>query len=252
MMESYDETTYGERIAEIYDLLYADYEESMIDLLQELAGRGRVLELGIGTGRVALPLHRRGVNVTGIDASAAMIKRLKAKPDAAGISVVLGNFLALDSEAPFDLVYIVFNTFFSLLSQQEQVHCFRSVAEQLTEEGVFLIEAFVPDLCRFNDHQTVRAVQVSEDEVRLDVTRHDPVGQQITSQHVLLSQEGARFYPVKLRYAWPSELDLMARLAGLTLKHRWGSWDKGAFTADCGKHISVYGRVDAGSQGCAA
>ena len=240
-MERYDEMTYGERIADVYDELYSDYEESAVDLLQELAGRGRALELGIGTGRLALPLCHRGVNVTGIDASQAMIDQLRAKPGGDGVEVVMGSFVAIDLDACFDLVYIVFNTFLGLQTQEEQVECFRSVAEHLTEEGVFLIEAFVPDRCRFDDDQTVRAVHVSEDVVRLDVTRHSPVGQQVTSQHVVLSAKGVRLYPVRIRYAWPSELDLMARLAGLRLKHRWGSWDRREFTGASGKHISVYG-----------
>ena len=241
-MERYDEMTYGERIAEIYDELYSDYEESAIDLLQELAGRGPALELGVGTGRVALPLCRRGIKITGIDASEAMIEKLRVKPEGTDIKVVRGNFVEIDLEARFDLIYIVFNTFFSLLTQEEQLRCFQSVAEHLTQEGVFLIEAFVPDLCRFDNHQTVRVVHLSQDLVHLDVARHSPVEQQITTQHVLLSEKGIRLYPVKLRYAWPSELDLMARYAGLTLKYRWGSWEKGEFTAESGKHISVYGR----------
>lgn len=253
-MEHYDEMTYGERIADIYDELYSDYEEAAVDLLRELAGRGRVLELGIGTGRVALPLAHRGVHVTGIDASEAMIEKLRAKRGGGGIEVVQGNFVEIDLEGRFDLVYIVFNTFFGLQTQEEQVACFQSVAEHLTEEGVFLIEAFVPDLCRFDDDQTVRVVDMSEGVVRLDVSRHSRVGQQISSQHVVLSEKGVRLYPVKVRYAWPSELDLMARLAGLRLKHRWGSWDKAAFTGESGKHLSVYGMADqvAGSWGFAS
>jgi SAM-dependent methyltransferase len=240
-MERYDEATYGERIAAVYDEWYSDYEEAAVDLLQELAGRGRALELGIGTGRVALPLCHRGVEVTGIDASAAMIEKLRAKSGGADIEVVQGDFAEFELDARFDLIYVLFNTFYALLTQEEQVRCFQSVAQHLTQEGVFLIEAFVPDLSRFDRGQTVRAVHLSEDVVRLDATRHNLERQQISSQHVVLSEGGVRLYPVKLRYAWPSEFDLMARLAGLKLKQRWGSWDKDKFTADSGKHISVYG-----------
>jgi SAM-dependent methyltransferase len=240
-MDQYDEAMYGDRIAGIYDRLYSDHEGAAVDTLQELAGEGNALELGIGTGRVALPLHHRGVKVTGIDASEAMVEKLRAKPGGADIEVLLSSFAAFDLDARFDLIYVVFNTFFALQTQEEQVGCFRSVAGHLAEGGVFLIEAFVPDLCRFDNGQTVRVVQLSEDEVRLDVAQHDPVGQQVSSQHVLLSEGGVRLYPVKLRYAWPSELDLMAQLAGLRLKHRWGSWEKEAFTEGSGKHISVYG-----------
>jgi hypothetical protein len=116
------------------------------------------------------------------------------------------------------------------------------VARHLEDEGRFLLEVFVPDLCRFDAQQTVRAVKVEADMVQLDVSRHSPVKQQVSSQHVLLSEEGIRLYPVVLRYAWPSELDLMAKLAGLELEHRWDSWDKGAFSARSTRHISVYGR----------
>lgn len=240
-MKQYDDTTYGERIAEVYDEMYAKYDAA-IDLLHELARGGRVLELGIGTGRIALPLHRRGVDVMGIDASPAMIAKLHAKPDGAGIEVVQGSFAQIDVERQFDLIYVVFNTFYALLTQAEQVQCFQSVAAHLTEAGVFLIEAFVPDLSRYDGRQSVRAINLSEDRVTLDVAQLDLLTQQVTAQHVLLSEEGMRLYPVKLRYAWPSEFDLMAQLADLSLKHRWSSWEKDEFTAESGRHVSVYGR----------
>lgn len=241
-MKQFDQATYGERIASVYDQLYGEYEEAAVGLLQELAAGGRALELGIGTGRIALPLRQRGVEVTGIDISPAMIARLRAKPGGDQIEVLESSFVEFDLPARFDLAYVVFNTFFSLLTQEEQVGCFRNVARHLKDEGLFLLEVFVPDPCRFEARQTVRAIQVEADEVRLDVTRHNPVRQQVSSQHVWLSEEGIRLFPVVLRYAWPSELDLMARLAGLHLKHRWGSWDKGTFAAGSTRHISVYGR----------
>jgi SAM-dependent methyltransferase len=159
-MERYAEMTYGEHIAHIYDQWYSGYEGSAVDLLQELAGSGRVLELGIGTGRIALPLHQRGVDVTGIDASEAMIGRLRAKAGGADIQVVLGNFAEIYLEDRFDLIYVVFNTFFNLQIQEEQVECFRGVRKHLTEEGVFVIEAFVPDPCRFDHGQSVRVVHL--------------------------------------------------------------------------------------------
>jgi SAM-dependent methyltransferase len=243
-MKQFDETTYGERIAGIYDDLYAEYQEATVDLLWELARGGRALELGIGTGRIALPLCQRGVEVTGIDASPAMIARLHAKPGGGEIEVLESSFTEFDLPARFDLVYVVFNTFFGLLTQEDQVRCFQSVARHLADDGLFLLEVFVPDPCRFEADQTIRAVRVEADEVRLDVTQHSPVEQQVTSQHVWLSEEGVRLYPVVLRYAWPSELDLMARLAGLRLRHRWDSWEKGVFSATSTRHISVYGRAE--------
>jgi SAM-dependent methyltransferase len=246
MMKAYDDATYGERIAAVYDAFYSDYEEDAIDLLDELADGGRVLELGIGTGRIALPLAERGLDVTGIDASQAMTDKLRAKPGGDQVRVVQGSFEEIPADLAderFDLVFVVFNTFFALLTQEEQAQCFRSVAAHLADHGRFLIEAFAPDMKRFDRGQTVRVIDLSEDTVRFEATRLDPVAQQISSQHVVLSESGIRLYPVKLRYAWPSELDLMARLAGLTLQHRWGSWKRDAFTEKSGKHISVYGQA---------
>ena len=250
MTKAYDDATYGERIATAYDQFYPSYDENAIERLFELAAGGRVLELGIGTGRIALPLAQRGLEVVGIDASEAMVQRLRAKPGGDEIRVVKGSFAQMPRELDqdrFDLVFTVFNTFFALLTQEEQLRCFRSAAAHLVDgeagqrSGRFLIEAFVPDLTRFEDGQAVRLVHLSDDSVRLDVAQLDPTAQQISSQHVVLTEEGPQLYPVKLRYAWPAELNLMAKLAGLTLQHRWGSWQKDPFTDQSGKHVSVYG-----------
>jgi SAM-dependent methyltransferase len=243
-MKRYDDTTYGERIAEVYDQLYSDFELDAVDLLEELGRGGRVLELGIGTGRIALPLRGRGMEVVGIDASEAMIEKLRSKPGGTKIQVAKGSFADVAVDGEFDLVYVVFNTFFALLTQEAQVQCFRGVAAHLTQAGLFLIEVFVPNLTRYDDNQAVRASQLSEDSVRLEVSRLDPISQQVSTQHVLLGEDGLKLYPVKVRFAWPSELDLMAELAGLRLKHRWSSWDKADFTSESRNHISVYGRSD--------
>jgi len=242
-MESYRPETYGDRIAGIYDDWYGGYDEAALATLRELVQGGRALELGIGTGRIALPLLRSGIAVEGIDASAAMVARLRSKPGGHRIPVALGDFADVAVEGEYDLIYVLFNTFFSLLTQEDQVRCFRNVARHLAPQGSFLVEAFVPDMVRFSGGQAVRAVSVSEDQVRLDVTEIDPVSQQITSQHVVLTEQGVRLYPVKLRYAWPAELDLMARLAGLRLRQRWGNWQQAAFAADSRTHISVYALV---------
>ncbi|HSJ52655.1 MAG TPA: class I SAM-dependent methyltransferase, partial [Anaerolineae bacterium] len=219
----------------------AEADPAAIAALNRLARGGRALELGIGTGRFALPLQEAGVEVHGIDASPAMVARLRAKPGGGSIPVTLGNFADVAVEGHFSLIYIPFNTFFSLLTQEEQVRCFQNVARHLAPGGAFAIEAFVPDLTRFSSgQQTVRAVTIKEDRVQLDVSVHHPVTQRITSQHVFLAEEGIRLFPVSLRYAWPAEMDLMARLAGLRLKHRWEDWDGGAFSARSGMHISVY------------
>ena len=242
-MESYTAETYGERIAGAYDDWYGAFEEDTVATLCELAGDGRALELGIGTGRVALPLQQSGVEVHGIDASQAMVDRLRAKPGGETIPVSMGDFAGVAVEGEFSLVFVLFSTFFSLLTQDDQVRCFQNVARHLSAGGAFVIEAFVPDLARYDRGQDVRASHVGTDEVRLTVSQLDLASQQITSQQIALSEEGARLYPVKIRYVWPSELDLMARLAGLELRHRWENWQRAPFTRASGRHISVYGRA---------
>lgn len=243
-MKEYDDTTYGDRIAEIYDEFYSDYDPAAIELLVELAVNGPALELGIGTGRIALALHEKGVAVQGIDASKAMLSQLRSKPHGAEIEVLTGSFAEFKIDKRFQLIYVVFNTFFALLTQEEQVRCFKTVSEHLSNDSMFLMEVFVPNLCRFVDHQTVRALNLTDDGIQLEVSQIDPVAQQISSHHTLLSKDGIRLYPVKLRYAWPSELDLMAQIAGLSLHHRWSSWSKDEFTKDSKRHISVYGHVN--------
>ena len=240
-MESYDETTYGERISGIYDELYSEFDEKSIETLAELAQGGPALELGIGTGRIALLLRQKGVEVHGIDASESMIGKLRAKPGGEDIPVAIGDFSKVAIQGQFSLVYVVFNTFYALLTQEAQINCFKHVAKHLSLDGVFVLEVFVPDMTRFTDQQTFRAINLDENRIQLDASRHHPVKQQVMSQHIFITGEGIRMYPVKLRYAWPSELDLMARLAGLELRHRWGDWDQSEFAADSGKHISVYG-----------
>lgn len=243
-MEDYQEATYGDRIAGVYDELYSQLDEKSIDILAELARGGPALELGIGTGRIALPLREKGVKVHGIDASEAMLEKLRAKPGGQKIPVTLGDFVKVAVDGQFSLIYVVFNTFYALLSQDAQIDCFMNVADHLDPQGVFVLEVFVPDLTRFTDQQTFRTIKLDQDRIQLEASRHDPVSQQVISQHIFITSEGIRHYPVKLRYAWPSELDLMARLAGLELQHRWGDWDRSDFTADSRKHISVYGHTN--------
>lgn len=239
-MDDFQEETYGARIAPVYDKLYPDLDPAIPQVLSELAAGGKALELGIGTGRVALPLQRVGVEVHGVDISEEMVARLRAKPGGERIPVTIGSFAETWEEGQFDLVYVLFNTFFALLTQEEQVRCFQEVARHLLPHGVFVVEAFVPDLTRFTGGQAVRAVNVGTDALQIDISTHDPVLQQVTSQHLMIGAEGVRLYPVKLRYAWPSELDLMAQLARMRLKARWGNWHKTQFGENSGKHISVY------------
>ncbi len=241
-MKDYGPETYGERIAGVYDQMYSDYDPAAITALNQLADGGRALELGIGTGRIALPLQESGVDVSGIDVSESMVANLRRKPGGKSIAVTYGDFVDVPAEGKFALIYIPFNTFYQLLTQEEQVRCMTNVAQHLEPRGVFVVEAFYPDLSRFTDGQAIRAVGIGQEQVQVDVSEHDPIGQRITSQHMVFTEKGLRLYPVKIRYVWPAELDLMARLAGLVLKQRWGDWSGGAFTAGSSKHISVYGR----------
>jgi hypothetical protein len=239
---AYGAETYGDRIAEIYDDLYLfpPQTEAAVDLLAELAGVGPALELGIGTGRLALPLSARGVAVMGIDASDAMVSKLRAKPGGADIDVVIGDFAAVPGDTPCQLVYVAFNTFFALLSQEDQLRCFERVAARLVAGGRFVLEAFVPDLARFDRGQRTSNSHVLTDGVVLEVSEHHPAGQRVDSAHVVLSESGTRIFPVQIRYCWPSELDLMARLAGLTLEDRWADWRRTPFTDDSAGHVSVW------------
>ena len=240
-MHDYSASTYGDRIAEDYDRLHAHMDPTpAVDALAELAAGGRVLELGIGTGRIALPLAARGVAVSGVDASEAMTERLRAKPGGAAIEVHKGDFADVAAPGPFSVVFVAFNTFFVLESQDAQVRCFENVAARLAPGGVFVIEAFVPDPARFDRGQTLRTLRVRSDAVTLEATQHDRNGQRLDSQLVVLSTGATRLYPLQLRYVWPSELDLMARIAGLRLRERWSGWDKERFTAISPQHVSVY------------
>jgi SAM-dependent methyltransferase len=239
-MNDYSDETYGERIADVYDQWYSKFDPSAIQTLAELAHGGKVLELGIGTGRIAIPLLNIGLTVYGIDASESMVARLHGKPGGERIPVSIGNFADVSVDGQYTLIYVVFNTFYALLTQDEQMRCFQNVARHLTSDGVFVIEAFVPDLKRFIGGQAIHVTRIELNEVQVDVSQIEPDAQVITSQHIVLTEHGNRFYPVKLRYVWHVEMDLMARLSQLQLKERWSDWGKTQFTADSGKHVSVY------------
>jgi SAM-dependent methyltransferase len=241
-MEGYQAATYGDRIADAYDAMMATLPDpaDCVDRLAELAGPGPALELGIGTGRVALPLAARGVEVHGIDASEAMVERMAAKPGGDAVTVTVGDFAGVPVEGSYPLVYVVFNTFFALLSQDEQVRCFAAVADHLAPGGAFVLAGFVPDPTLYSGGQSLRTTQLGLDLVRLDAALHDPVAQRVDFQHVVVAGDGIRLYPGAIRYAWPAELDLMARLAGLRLRERWGGWRREPFGAASTGHVSVY------------
>jgi SAM-dependent methyltransferase len=246
-MDDYGPMTYGQRWADVYDEWTAvqlgdEVARAAVGVLADLAAGGRVLELAIGTGRLALPLAARGLTVQGIDASEQMVGKLREKEGGGAIPVTIGDFADVGVEGQFDLVFVAFNTFFALTTQDRQIDCFRNVAGHLKSGGVFVIEAFVPDMTRFQDHQTLRVNRMTTDEVLLDASRHDPLTQTVQSQEIVISEGEVRLRPVHLRYAWPSELDVMAQLAGLALRDRWGGWDRSPFTGSSMSHVSVYGR----------
>lgn len=245
-MKRYDPMlSFGKESAERYDDSPRGDEAETVDFLAALAGDGGgpALELAIGTGRIALPLAARGVRVDGVDLSPEMIAQLRNKPGGADLEVTLGDFSLVPVAGEYRLVYLVFNTLFNLLTQDEQVRCFENVAVHLAPDGVFVVEAFTPAwLYRLRDDQYVDAEAIEVDEVTFDVGRHDPVNQILDESHVHLTPRGVELFPIVCRYAWPSELDLMARIAGLRLHARWGGWRNEPFTRDSRRHVSVWCR----------
>lgn len=237
-----DPSYYGELWADVYDEEHGFMDPTpAVGALVDLAAGRRVLELGIGTGRVAIPAAARGVQVEGVDASPSMVRQLREKPGGEHIPVAIGDMATMPLGGPFGLVFVVFNTFFSLRTRDRQLACFRNVAAALEPTGRFVLECFVPDVARFRDgNQTVRAIAADETTLRLNASIHDPVTQ-IIRTHVLIIRDGQLTdRPVTLRYAWPSELDLMAQLAGLTLEDRWATWTRAALDANSTQHISIY------------
>ena len=242
-VKDYDATTYGERLARAYDDYVRDKfdEEAQTSLLVELSGGGRVLELGVGTGRVALPLARAGLEVHGIESSQAMVEELLAKPGAEGVAVSIGDFADVDVPGSFSLCLAVFSTLFMLTSQDAQIRCFANVAERLEPGGVFVVEVFVPRFGARHD-QSLEVLRTEVDSVLLEASRVDTAEQRVDIQRIALGQRGVELFPSSVRYAYPSELDLMARLAGLRLRDRWSGWRRQDFSADSVWNVSVYER----------
>jgi SAM-dependent methyltransferase len=234
---------FGEDVAADYDESVAGMSEppaaaAAVGLLAGLAGPGRALELGIGTGRIALPLASRGVPVHGIDLSRAMVARLRAKPGGDAIGVTIGDFATTTVDGTFTVAYLVFNTIMNLTSQDAQVDCFRNVAAHLAPLGCFVIEVSVPDLRRLPPGQTVVPFQDGESGWAYD--RYDTATQAMSSNYVRVSGGRGSFRSIPFRYVWPAELDLMARLAGMRLRDRWADWTQAPFTSESGQHISVW------------
>lgn len=243
-MEGYDDTTYGRLWSPVYDDMFDTVDDSVVDLLQRHAGQPpRALELAIGTGRVALPLRARGVDVSGIDISEEMVAKLRAKPGGEAIPVTMGDFADVAVDDSFPLIYLPFNTIFGLLTQERQVECFQNVAAHLEPGGRFILDCFVPDVKRFDHHNTRMAVSSidSVDRHTYEMSIYDAVNQRITTHIVRRTSEGENVVlPVEIRFVWPSELDLMARVAGLELEDRFGWYDLRPYTERSTNHMSIY------------
>lgn len=244
-MQDYDpvKSFLGEA-AEEYDRDLRGDEDDAVAFLAGLAAGGPALELAIGTGRIGLPLAARGVAVEGIDLSPDMVAQLRKKPGGDDIPVTIGDFAEVPVSGTYRLIYVVYNTFFNLLEQEQQVRCFENVAAHLAADGAFVIEARVPaHINGLRENQYVDAEEIGVDEVWLDVAKYDPVSQRLEETHVSLSAErGVRLFPIVTRYCYPSELDLMARIAGLRLKDRFGGWNGEPFDGRSELAVSVYGR----------
>jgi len=239
---------FGEDVAARYDqsvgpMFDAEVVGRTVDVLAELAGDGAALELAIGTGRVALPLAARGVPVSGIDISTAMVERLRAKDDAQRIEVTIGDIATTRVGGSFRLVYLVFNTIGNLTTQDQQVACFVNAAAHLEPGGCFVIEVGVPDLRRLPPGEDARVFSHAPGYVGYD-RYTDLVAQQATSHHFVADGSGGREDRTPFRYVWPSELDLMARLAGMSVRDRWADWDRSAFTGESTSHVSVWEKTD--------
>jgi SAM-dependent methyltransferase len=236
---------FDERIASRYDdsssaMFSSEVVEPVVHLLAELAGDGRALELGIGTGRIALPLSERGVEVHGIDLSQAMVARLREKPGGDEIPVTIGDFASTRVDGAFRLVYLVFNTINNLTTQAEQVACFRNAAAHLEPGGCFVIEVGVPDLQRVPPGETMHVFDASEGHWGID--EYDVANQGLVSHHFSLADGKIERVSMPFRYVWPAELDLMAELGGMRLRDRWSGWRREPFTSASRQHVSVWAR----------
>ena len=234
---------FGEAVAARYDESTAGMSdpavvEPAVGLLAGLAGGGQALELGIGTGRIALPLARRGIRVQGIDLSRAMVDQLRAKPGGDAIGVTIGDFATTTARGRFSVAYLVFNTIMNLTTQEAQVACFRNVAAQLEPGGCFVIEVMVPELRKLPPGQNVVPFDVSPQRWAFDV--YDTATQAMSSNYVTVSGGQGEYRSIPFRYVWPAELDLMAQLAGLRLRGRWGGWAREPFTSDSQQHVSIW------------
>ncbi len=245
------ETHFDEWIAARYEALWPELfdpavVEPAVSFLAELAAAGPALEFGIGTGRIAIPLSRRGVRVDGIELSAAMVARLRAQPGGADIGATIGDFATAAVPGPFALVYLLRNTITNLTTQQEQVRAFGNAAAHLRPGGCFVVENYVPELRRLPPGQTTHVFTATP--AHLGFEEYDVGSQLAVSRHYWTIEGQLKVFSSPHRYVWPSELDLMARLAGLRRRERWADWNRTPFTSESRSHISVWEKATAGAQ----
>jgi SAM-dependent methyltransferase len=244
-MEGFDpRTSFGYDVSKRYDAVDTRGDEGQtVAFLAQLAGQRNALEFAIGTGRIALPLMAAGVRVDGIEMSEHMIDRMREKPDGNNVEVTMGDMSRVTTGRTYGLVYLVYNTIGNLLTQDDQVRCFENAARHLADDGVFVLECGVPTAPARPGHQFVDAEYVGIDHVVLDVCQYDPVTQILDENHVRIGADGLVFSPIRLRLAHPPEFDLMARIAGLGLRERWGGWQGESYTANSRRQVSVYERA---------
>ena len=243
-MHGFDpQRSFGPEVAADYDAQPRGDEQAAAEFLAQLAAGRRTLEFAIGTGRIAMPLATLGVLVDGIELSSAMVAKLRSRPGGEALRVEVGDMSTVDMGTKYSLVYLVFNTIFNLLTEDDQVRCFENAGRHLEDGGVFVVETALPHAWIPPGHsQYVRSEQVKLDAVGFDVARYDPVTQLLTENHVRIAATGVQFNPIVCRLVTPGEMDLMARIAGMRLTNRYGSWHREPFSSTSTAHVSVYGR----------
>ena len=240
-MEGFDpRTSFGHEVSQRYDADLRGDESETVAFLARLAGERDALEFAVGTGRIALPLTRAGVRVDGIEQSPHMIERMREKPDGNSPEVTIGDMSRVTTGRTYGLVYLVYNTIGNLLTQDDQVRCFQNGARHLADDGVFVLECRIPAAPARPGHQYVDPERIAADHVVLGVACYDPLTQILDLNHVRISSDGVILAPISLRLAYPPEFDLMARIAGLRLRERWGGWNREPYTAASWRHVSLY------------
>lgn len=239
-MTEWNPETYGPRWSEVYDRIDWPEPDAAVEFLAKRAGSGRALELAIGTGRVAIPLVRRGVDLDGMDASPEMVEKMRVKPGGEDIPVDISGLVDFDLGKQYSLVFLLLNSLYSLQTQDEQIACMERAAAHLAPGGQFVVEHFMPDPTRFHFHGRAHVYEVGLGHVRIEADTTDRATQHTRENHIEVREDGIKLYPAFLRYVWPSELDLMARLARLELVEQYGDWDGTPFNKLSDNRIAVY------------